>query len=304
MKSLEKQQGHGFDEPTVDQKAVASRGYEAMPFLKPPTWDWHIWWYFFLEGASAGSFVLATVAELAGQRKHAAISRLGRATALAALLPCPPLLIADLGRPERFHHMLRIFKRTSAMSIGAWGLLAYSMPVTLLAVLGRSRTARVGLSLLGLPPAMLMLGYPGALLATTANPLWSRGKWLPALFAASSMHSGAAALRLLLGDGDRVSAKALELYDQTTAAAQGLILAAWLRSLGPQAKPLTKSPLFWAGAVGAGIVLPALLSAGKPTRFKRLASAGLALAGSLVLKWAITRAGRVAAADPSLNRMG
>jgi len=35
------------------------------------------------------------------------------------------LLIADLGRPERFHHMLRVAKPSSPMSVGTWILTAY-----------------------------------------------------------------------------------------------------------------------------------------------------------------------------------
>ena len=36
----------------------------------------------------------------------------------------PMLLISDLGRPERFLNMLRVFKVTSPMSVGSWVLVA------------------------------------------------------------------------------------------------------------------------------------------------------------------------------------
>src|SRR6202022_4958889 len=42
------------------------------------------------------------------------------------LVPCAPLLIPDPGRPERFHHMLRIFKPLSPMNLGAWTLTAFT----------------------------------------------------------------------------------------------------------------------------------------------------------------------------------
>ncbi|WP_421015551.1 NrfD/PsrC family molybdoenzyme membrane anchor subunit, partial [Glutamicibacter creatinolyticus] len=35
-------------------------------------------------------------------------------------------LIADLGRPERFLHMLRTIKPSSPMSLGSWILTAFS----------------------------------------------------------------------------------------------------------------------------------------------------------------------------------
>src|SRR5207302_100865 len=51
--------------------------------------------------------------------------------AAMALVPCAPLLIADLGRPDRFHHMLRIFKPLSPMNLGAWTLTGFT-PVAFL----------------------------------------------------------------------------------------------------------------------------------------------------------------------------
>ena len=41
-------------------------------------------------------------------------------------------LVLDLGDPLRFHHMLRVFKPSSPMSLGTWCLSAYSLPLTLL----------------------------------------------------------------------------------------------------------------------------------------------------------------------------
>ena len=41
----------------------------------------------------------------------------------AADVVSPLLLISDLGRPERFLNMLRVFKVTSPMSVGSWVLL-------------------------------------------------------------------------------------------------------------------------------------------------------------------------------------
>ena len=46
------------------------------------------------------------------------------------------LLVADLGDPLRFHHMLRVFKPSSPMSLGTWCLTAYSLPLTAAAALG------------------------------------------------------------------------------------------------------------------------------------------------------------------------
>ena len=63
--------------------------------------------YFWFGGIAAGSSFVALACDLAGDHRSA---RSRGKVALGAVIPCPPLLIADLGRPERFLNMLRIFK--------------------------------------------------------------------------------------------------------------------------------------------------------------------------------------------------
>ena len=74
--------------------------------------------------------------DLAGDERSA---RVARKVALAALLPSPPLLIKDLGRPERFYNMLRIFKPRSPMSMGSWCLTVFG---SLALGVGRGRPPR------------------------------------------------------------------------------------------------------------------------------------------------------------------
>src|SRR5436305_14391420 len=145
-------------------EGVEKAGYYGIPILKRPFWHWEIALYFFFEGLSAGSFLLCSVAEFAGGEKYRGLIRKGRLLSLATLLPCPPLLIADLGRPERFHHMLRIFKKTSPMNHGAWALTGYgtfAALATALKLVGGAGT-RVT-ALVGSPFAFTMVSYPGVL---------------------------------------------------------------------------------------------------------------------------------------------
>ena len=51
----------------------------------------------------------------------------GRYLAFVCVLISPILLIWDLGRPERFHHMLRVLKLRSPMSLGTWALSSFGM---------------------------------------------------------------------------------------------------------------------------------------------------------------------------------
>ncbi|MER6794227.1 NrfD/PsrC family molybdoenzyme membrane anchor subunit, partial [Amycolatopsis mediterranei] len=98
------------------------RSYYGRPVLKPPVWEWKVPAYLFTGGLAAGTSLLAAGADLTGRP---ALRRVGRTGSLAALLASVYLLVADLGRPERFHHMLRVAKPTSPMSVGTWILSAF-----------------------------------------------------------------------------------------------------------------------------------------------------------------------------------
>jgi formate-dependent nitrite reductase membrane component NrfD len=76
--------------------------YYDYALLKAPIWRWEIVWYFFLGGLAAGCYVIASIAALFGSPEDRAVVRTGYYLSLLALLPCPLLLIKDLGRPERF----------------------------------------------------------------------------------------------------------------------------------------------------------------------------------------------------------
>src|SRR6266568_718601 len=101
--------------PDPEQESQEATYYD-YPALKQPFWRWEIIWYFFLGGLSAGCYVIATIASLFGSKEDRAVARTGYYLSLLALLPCPALLIKDLGRPERFLNMLRVFKVKSPMS--------------------------------------------------------------------------------------------------------------------------------------------------------------------------------------------
>ncbi len=112
-------------------------GYYDYPVLKEPFWGWEIILYFFFGGLAAGCYVLASIAALFGSREDRAVTRAGYYLSLLALLPCPALLIKDLGRPERFLHMLRMFKARSPMSTGGriWRLNLFARTLSLLSAI-------------------------------------------------------------------------------------------------------------------------------------------------------------------------
>jgi MFS family permease len=168
------------------------------PVMKAPVWTWEVPLYFWFGGMAAGASFVGVACDLAGDERSA---RVARKVALAALLPSPPLLILDLGRPERFYNMLRIFKPRSPMSMGSWCLTVFGTLASAgvgADLLGRRRTAQS----LGVATAFFggYLGsYTGVLLASTAVPVWARSRlFLGPIFVSTATLTGASATHLVL----------------------------------------------------------------------------------------------------------
>ncbi len=299
---------------------VQQPGYYGLPILKRPFWKWEIVLYFFFESISAGSYVLCSIAQLARNSRYNDFVRSGRYLSFGTLLACPPLLIADLGRPERFHHMLRIWKKTSPMNHGAWALtvfggittlqLALRWPATRLPfgqrcwrMLARLLPDRL-LATIGLPFALMLISYPGVLLETTSNPLWSRSNFLGPLLAAGAIGNGAAALILLnLRSKDQDLLQRVNRIEEMAIAAEAVSLGLYLGTARQAARPLfagKQSKLFLFGAVGLGMIAPALLRRSRSPMLRNVVAPLLTLAGGAALKWAITYAGQESAMDPAL----
>src|SRR5947208_648291 len=195
------------------ERELEEASYYDFPVLKAPTWHWEITWYFFFGGLAAGCYVIASIASLFGSREDRAVARTGYYLSLLALLPCPLLLIKDLGRPERFLNMLRIFKVKSPMSMGVWALLSFSLFNGTTAVIQAAKDGLLGKwwgarllaalpqKLLALPGsgfALFIGGYTGVLLTATSVPLWSRSKLLGAIFLSSALSSSTALISLVM----------------------------------------------------------------------------------------------------------
>jgi hypothetical protein len=97
--------------------------YYGLPIVKAPVWTWEVPLYFFAGGAAGASSVVAFTAQLTGASRS--LVRDARLIAAIGAAVSGPLLILDLGRPERFLNMLRIFKPQSPMSVGAWTLTVF-----------------------------------------------------------------------------------------------------------------------------------------------------------------------------------
>jgi formate-dependent nitrite reductase membrane component NrfD len=149
-------------------------------------------------------------------------ARLGYYVAFVTLLPCPVLLTLDLGQPLRFWHMIvnttpgeqaLSLKYWSPLSVGAWGLIAFTAFafVSFVDALGRDGRFRIGFvmkplagwfgklwSAVGLVFGLFIAGYTGVLLSVSNQPVWSDTWALGGLFLASGLSGSAALLGWLL----------------------------------------------------------------------------------------------------------
>jgi hypothetical protein len=274
------------------------------PFIKGPVWTWEIPLYFWVGGVASGSAFVALACDVAGDSRSA---RIARQVALGAVLPAPLLLIADLGRPERFLNMLRIFKPRSPMNMGAWCLMMFSAAASG-AVAGDLLHRRRWASGLGAATALLggYLGsYTGVLLAATAVPLWARSRlFLGPIFMATATASGAAMTRLVLvarglpeGHPTR---SALRMLETTAILSELLLSSVNERRLELVSRPLrrgTSGRLLRVAESAVLLGLAAQMAARhRSRRFEDLASL-LFLGGGLAYRYAWVEAGKASAGD-------
>ena len=319
----------------VRPDATAGRGeerpgeastYYGMPLIKKATWSWEIMLYFFLGGLAGGSFLVSTLADLRGSVKDAALIRAGRFIALICMIISPILLIKDLGRPARFHHMFRILKLRSAMSLGTWAITVFGICCGLttahqlakdgllnrfppLARFMKAFPVKV-IEVIGSVFGLVVASYTGVLLSATAVPVWARARHiLGPLFLSSGLSTALASLSLLLSLG-RSKQDTLERLDSaeiiTMATELGLI-STLPRVLGPLAKPLFKGRvgvLFMAGTMGSGLLVPLFTRLGwkltrKPMpRALNIVASLMVLVGGILLRYTWIVAGRGSADDP------
>ncbi len=243
--------GYATDEPADPERVAAAnlRGRRGKPpaviqgpVMKAAVWTWEVPAYFWFGGMAAGSTFVAFACDLAGDHRSA---RIARRVAFAALLPSPPLLISDLGRPERFYNMLRIFKPRSPMSTGSWCLSAFgglSFAGVAADLLGWPRSARA-LGALNVPVGAYLGSYTGVLLASTAVPVWGRSRsFLGPIFISTGTLTGAAAVRLVLTATGMApghpTREALARIEDGAMGAELLLTAINHRRLGPLASAL------------------------------------------------------------------
>jgi formate-dependent nitrite reductase membrane component NrfD len=283
--------------------------YYGQPFLKPPVWTWEVPIYFFVGGAAGAAAVVGAVARASGASD--ALVRDARWIAAIGGAASPALLASDLGRPERFLNMLRVFKVRSPMSVGAWTLVAFSNAAgaTAFADLIASRNGgrlpiRIvadAAEVLSAATGLVLSTYTGVLIGATAVPVWSRNvSLLPIHFGASGLGTAVSILELM---GHRHPA--LNTLAIGAAATETLIGFA-LESRNEEA--LTPIKQGWSGDVtrfggvlSGPVPLALRVMAGRSMTARRIA-ASATVVGSLLTRVGWLAAGRVSAITASTAR--
>ena len=275
------------------------RSYYGRPILKEPVWQPEIPWYLFTGGLAGASSILGLAARAAGNRP---LAKAALYISMAGDAVSPALLVSDLGRPERFLNMFRVFKVTSPMSVGAW----------ILGASGASTTVATGLELLGRAPRIKVLAetvsaalgaplsvYTATLVSDTAIPVWHEARReLPFVFGAGAAASAGAAAATVVAPADAGPARRLAVGGVAVENAAVLAMEARLGMVGEP---------YHEGAAGtynmiakvctiAGAAL--LATSAKRSRLAAIAGGGLVLAGEAALRWSVFKAGFQSAKDP------
>lgn len=286
--------------------AGESPTYYDRPVLKEPVWIWAVPLYFYVGGTAGAAAVLGSAAQALGGGELRGLVRVCRWVGAVGGAVGTGLLIYDLGRPERFLHMLRVVRPSSPMSLGSW-VLAGAAPAMMGSALLAGREGflrRLGdfaghvAALFGLPLA----GYTAVLLANTAVPVWqSSRRSLPPLFVASAA-SGLASLFGLLPLPPR-ERKVVDWFGLAGKVADLAAMAAVERDAGrveEVGRPLREgvSGALWSAARGLTAASLALSLLPGRSRARRVIGGLLGTAGALSLRFAVFHAGRSSARDP------
>jgi len=282
------------------------------------TYGWLIATDTFLAGVGAGAFLVSFILDLLG--KYEPVAKVGALLGPVLVLIGTFFLLAELGCRTRFYRLFTnpSLLRSSWMSRGTWILtvfiilaLAYSLPsFELFEWLPWSKASGLGqgIGIVAALVSVLVVIYPGFLFGVVKGvPFWNTSI-LPLLFLFLSLYTGIATLLLTA------------LFFMTTVGAAGfqqlatagialillqlLVLGAHLgiaRHQGfasMESLRLLKAPLFIAGAVTMGLVVPLGLLLGSVLVGESLSLSILVgvgsvflLVGGLILRYGIIRAG-------------
>ncbi len=295
------------EEPMVPDATFTS--YYGRPVVKAAPWEAAIPLYLFMGGIAGGSSLLGAGADLTDRP---ALRRAARISATGAISVSLLALVADLGRPERFVNMLRVFKPTSPMSVGTWILTAYGpgavvagaaevaklLPVRFgfLSTLIEWAARPAGLAAAAFAPGVA--SYTAVLLTNTSTPAWHDAhRELPFVFVGSAAAASGGLAMLLAPVAETGPARAFAVAGAATELVverrmeKSMGLSAEVLHTGTAGRLMKASKILTAtGALGA-------LLFGR-TRLGAALSGVALLAGSACTRFGVFEAGPASVHDP------
>jgi formate-dependent nitrite reductase membrane component NrfD len=270
--------------------------YYDRPLLKAPVWEWMVPAYYYVGGLTGASLVLGAAAQLGDARARIALIRRCHWIGFVGCSLSGVLLIWDLGRPERFIHMLRVFRPTSPMNMGAW-ILTASGGSAAGALLRRGGPLGY---LAGLCGAALAT-YTGVLVGNSAVPVWQQARHvLPILFGFSGMASSGSAFRLLVQSSEEHRISGLfGVAGQVAELAAAFAMERRVSVVPRVGRPLKhgRSGAMWQSATvltAASLLITLLPGKG---RKKRIVAGILGTLGSALMRFSIAALGTASARD-------
>lgn len=293
-------------------------------------WGFSVVLYFFVAGIAGGAYFTSAMIELFGSEEDKKIADIGYKITLPMVIIGVIALIADLGSPLRFMHMMGTLKFLSPMSMGSWALLAFGFfslvsniliwgdepkhkgtAVETTANAVKSIFSREIIAAIGAPIGIFLAGYTGVLLGTTNLPLWGESRLLGALFFVSGVSTAIAAMWIIIerkGIAAPATFEKLKKIDNIAIILELVILILFLVALAsasPESKKAvirlitgTYGVLFWLGVVLIGLLAPLAVqikeALGKAAEAKMtLVIAVMILFGGFLLRFVIIYAGQV-----------
>jgi Ni/Fe-hydrogenase subunit HybB-like protein len=250
-------------------------GYAGRPTTKAPNWHAPVTLDLLFNNLSAGLFLVMALGELVAPTTFRPLGAVAYPLVLLFLIGDLICLVIDLGDPSRFHHMLRVWKPSSPMSLGTWVLTGYAIPVTLLVLIAflpgspTAQAVRPVLLVIGFALAVAVAVYKGVLFSTTAQRGWGDARWLGGYLINSALVLGVGeALLIAIGMGQPELVAPLRLALELLLLLNLVALALLLRNIR---LPLTQArrprvlAVIGAFVVVAGILAPlALLLVHRP----------------------------------------
>jgi len=165
-------------------------------------WGTTISVYFWLVGASAGSFVISSFGWVFGIKRYKPLALTASAMAIILLLLVPILLIWDLGKPVRFIYLLLpgYWHATGPMSWGSVLIMTYPMAMIVYSwfvIRNNQKWARI-VGIVSIVLALSTHWYTGVVMELNPGRFLNHTALAPLLFLTGAFISGIGALIVVL----------------------------------------------------------------------------------------------------------